>query len=152
MKSHTGINSQLHSFKRGHLVHHPFLGKSPGLEDQRLTQSHSRRRGQEPALTRASFISAEHPEHAGTIPPPALIRQHHEGNNCGSRLRSISLVPGAGYILLSSPHLVKTACKGRCHCPHFTGRKAEISKLSLLLGTLSCEGQGQSERIQKRIQ
>lgn len=105
MKSHTGINSQLYSFKSGHLVHHPFLGKSPGLEDERLTQSHGGRRGQEPALTRASFISAEHPEHAGTIPPPALIRQHHEGNNRGSCLWSIPLVPGTGYILYC-PHLI----------------------------------------------
>lgn len=134
VKSHTGINSQLHSFKRGHLVHQ-FLSwaKALGLRTRgspRATAGVERPRASTSLGLRSSQQSIS--EHAGTIPPPlTLIRQHHEGNNCGSCLRSISLVPGAGYILLSSPHLVKTAQGRRCHCPHFTGRKAEISKLSL---------------------
>ena len=90
-------------------MHHPFLGKSPGLEDQRLTKSHGGRTGQEPALTRASLISAEHPEQAVTIPPSALIRQHHEGNTWLPFMEHLFDARCWIHSLLSLPHLVKTA-------------------------------------------
>ena len=89
-------------------MHHSFLGKSPGLEDQRFTQSHGGTRGQEPALARASFISAEHPEQAVTIPPSALIRQHHEGNTWLPFMEHLFGARCWIHSLWSLLHLVKT--------------------------------------------